>query len=163
MARRDEYTPVAESIPFDNDDNDFVSEDVQSAIEEVNDKVGISASPGYSFGKSGNVSSGTWLLRTGGVPSNKSGVNVALYNGELIQISTGSEEADTYTLQVWQHDGDEINPVLVATVSITASRKMVFNLTSVLLVRNKHIAVKLSVGSAKNIGVDLQITGTSTP
>lgn len=162
MARRDEYTPVAEGIPFDNDTNSFVADDVQAAIEEVNDKVGISASPGYSFGKAGNISSGTWLLRTGSVPSNKSGVNVGLYNAEVVQISTGSEDLNTYTLQIWQHDGDEVNSTLITSVNITSSRKEVFTLTGASLTRNKHVAVKLSSGSAKNIGVDLQITGTST-
>lgn len=31
---RDDYTPVAEQIPFDNDTNDFDSDNVQDAIEE---------------------------------------------------------------------------------------------------------------------------------
>lgn len=35
MPRRDEYSQVAESIPFDNDTNGFTADDVQAAIEEA--------------------------------------------------------------------------------------------------------------------------------
>jgi len=37
MTRRDIFSPVAESIPFDNDTNGFTSDNVQDAIEEVED------------------------------------------------------------------------------------------------------------------------------
>ena len=163
MPRRDEYTPIAESVPFDNDTNGFISDNVQDAIEELQNNASISASPGYGFGRSGNVSNNTWLLRVGSVPSNKTGVNVGLYNAELMQVSTGSEELDTYDLEIWQHDGNFTNPILITTVSVTASRKEVFNITGASLTINKHIAIKLVNGSAKNIGVDLQITGTNMP
>ena len=49
---RDSYSPVAASIPFDNSTNGFDSDNVQEAIEETR----ASASPGFSFGRSGNVS-----------------------------------------------------------------------------------------------------------
>lgn len=35
MSKRDQFTPPAEAIPFDNDTNGFVAEDVQTAIEEA--------------------------------------------------------------------------------------------------------------------------------
>lgn len=35
MTRRNYITPVAESVPFDNDTNGFVADNVQEAIEEV--------------------------------------------------------------------------------------------------------------------------------
>jgi type II secretory pathway component HofQ len=41
---------VAESIPFDNSTNGFVAEDVQAAIEEINNVVDTSASPGFTWG-----------------------------------------------------------------------------------------------------------------
>jgi len=154
----------ASDIDFDDSNIDIIAANVQEAIEALFDKVGISASPGFSFGKSGNISSGTWLLRPGQVPSNKAGVNVGLYNAELIQVSTGSEDLDTYTLEVYQHGGDSINLTLISTINVTNSRKEVVNITAgTTLTRNMHIAIKLSAGSAKNIGVDLQIIGSSTP
>jgi len=154
----------ASEVPFDDTSVTFVAADVQEALEAIDSKVGISASPGFSFGGSGNIVSGTWLLRPGQVPSNKAGVNVGLYNAELVQISTGTENEDTYSLEVYQHDGDEINLTLITTVNVTASRKEVINVTAgTTLARDKHIAIKISSGSAKNIGVDLQITGSSAP
>ena len=165
---RDQYIEVAETIPFDNDSNDFVAEDVQGAIEELAENLDRSASPGFSFGRSGNVSSNSWLLRPGGVPSNRTGVTFGLYNGILDEISVGTENLETYTIEIIQHDGNEINSVSIASVSIVNLRKAVFSVgvdytQTNPLVRNKQIAVKITSGSAKNIGVDLQLSGTNTP
>lgn len=168
MATRDEYGQVAGSVPFDNDNNSFVSDDVQGAIEELADTVSRSASPGFSFGRGSNISAGTFLNRTGNVPSNRTGVTFGLYNGNLDEINVGSENINTYDVTVWQHDGDFINPIEIATVSVVASRAESFvrdtDFTIVNLpVRGKQFAVEISSGSGRNIGVDLQLSGTNTP
>ena len=165
---RDQYNEVAESIPFDNETNGFVADNVQEAIEEISNTINRSASPGFSFGRSGNISSNTFLLRPGGVPSNKAGVTFSLYNGVLEEISVGTEDLDTYTIEIIQHEGNEINPVIIATVNIVGVRRAVFtngiDFTQLnALDRNKQIAVQVTSGSAKNLGVDLQLSGTNLP
>ena len=62
-----EYEPQAEDVAFDNTGTDYVSDTVQGALTES----GASASPGFNFGRSANVGSGTWLVITGSVPSNR--------------------------------------------------------------------------------------------
>ena len=117
--RRDNYKEVAESTPFDNEGTEFVSENVQDAIEELFDKVGDSASPGFTWGKGGVVPTNTWLWNEG-VPANRTGRNFPLYNGELIQIAVSNEIVNTFDVEIYEHDGTTFT--LLATISLTAQR-----------------------------------------
>lgn len=161
-------SPVAKSVFFDPTNCDIIDKkNVQGAIEDLCTKIQTAASPGFSFGRQGNISNGTFLNRPGGVPSNRTGVNFGLSNGSLDVIAVGTENLDTYTIKVWQHDGNFINPVEITTVSITSSRKEVlelgvdYTLTNS-LVKNKQIAIEITAGSARNLGVDLELSGDRT-
>lgn len=138
----------------------------KSQIEDIiEDKVGLSASPGFSYGRAGSIAANTFLNRPGGTPSNQTGVNFGLENGSLDVVATGSAGSDTYSLTVFQHDGAYSNPTTIAVISVTASSKEVLtkdiDFTQVgALVQNRQIAVELTTGSATNIGVDLQLSGT---
>ena len=160
MALRDIFTYVAKQIFFDNSTNGFISEDVQGAIEEVNNSVQTSASPGFGFGRSGNVPSNTWLYRTGNVPSNKTGVAMGITNPIVIQVDVGNENISTFDIQVYEHEGDEVNLTLLGTVSVVASRTGSFTV-SWAATSGRQLAVKLSDGSAKNPGVDITLSGTN--
>ena len=151
---RSDNSQVASSVPFDNTGTEFEAEDVQAAIEEI----GNTASPPFSFGRSGNNASGTWLTRVGGAPSNRSGVNVPFIDSKVVKISSNSENLDTYDIGIYQHDGDSINLTLIATVSVVASRQESFDV-SLPLTTGRQLAVRIVSGSAKNIGVDLTLTG----
>jgi hypothetical protein len=150
--------PHAYTVPFDNATNGFVADNTQGAIEELKTLISNTLSPGYPFGKSGTVTSGSWLWRVGDIPANKAGYNVGALNPILYRINCGSENLNTYTISVYQHDGNEVGLTLITSVNVIASRKAVFNV-NVALTSNRHIAVQLSAGSAKNVGVDLQATG----
>jgi hypothetical protein len=147
---------VAEETPFDNSVNDFVSNNVQGALEEV----GASASPGFSFGRSANVSSGTWLLRTGSIPSNKTGIPVGVTSPFISNIQIGNEDSSTFNISIYEHEGDEINLTLLATVSVTAARTAVFSV-NIPVTSGRQLAALLSSGSGKNVGVDLIIKGST--
>lgn len=126
----------------------------------------VSASPAFSFGRAGDLSTNTFLNRPGGTPSNNTGVNFGLLNGSLDVIATGTRTADTYTLTIYQHDGNFASPTTIAVVSVTALTKEVFqkdvDFTQVgVLVKDRQIAVELTAGTANNIGVDLQFSGDS--
>lgn len=60
MIRRDNFDPVAESVPFDTDDNSFVSDNVQDAIEESLTVGGLSRFS-IIYGYNGNSGTGRWL------------------------------------------------------------------------------------------------------
>lgn len=147
---------VAKSIPFDNSTNGFISEDTQSAIEEI----ASSTSPGFTWGRSGNIPSGTWLLNDS-VPSNKAGRTIVLTSAKIVKIFTASEELDTYNLDIYSHDGNEINLTLVTTLIVTSSRTGDSGAVSISVPFRKQLATKVSSGSAKNLIVGIIMQGST--
>lgn len=153
-------TPVAGAVPFDNASNGFIADEVQGAIEELSNQVSQSASPGFSFGRSGNIPSGTWLLRPGSVPSNKTGIPLAINSPVITLIAVGNELISTFTVQVYEHEGDEVNLTLLGSVSVVNARTGTFPV-SFPATAGRQLAIYISSGSAKNPGVDLQLSGST--
>lgn len=152
--KRDSYNPVAQQVPFDNSTNGFTSDNVQNAIEEI----GASASPGFTWGRSGSTSSGTWILNEG-VPSNKAGRTIVLGASKIVKFFSATEDLDTYTLDIYWHEGNEINLTYLTTLTVTASRIGDSGSISVSVPNNKQLAVKLNTGSAKNIVCGIVMQG----
>lgn len=154
----EEYSLEAETIPFDNTDSGFEAETVQEALTEV----GASASPGFSFGKSGIVSAGDWLLRSGAVPSNKTGVTIGIENPAVYQIACSNSEVDTYDVTIYEHDGNQLNINTLGTVTVTSDTGEIFDVDFP-ATKGMQIAVKLesSVGKVRDIGVDLFLKGNN--
>lgn len=147
----------AVNTEFDNSVNGFVSDDVQGAIEELSNQVGVSASPGFTWGRASNVNSGTWLLNDS-VPSNKAGRTVNLINPILTAVSVAVEDIATFDITFYEHDGDSINLVSLGTISVTAARS--YNaFINFPVTQGKQIAVRVTSGSCKNIVVGLQLSG----
>jgi len=146
---------VAEEIPFDNDTNGFDSTDVQGAIEEV----GLSASPGFSFGRSSNVNSGTWL-QCETVPSNKAGRYVYINDASVVRVFVSNETVGTFDLEVFYHDGDATGLTSLGTVSVVSSRGDEF-IVNWAVPTNKQLAIRLVSGSARNIVAGLELQGTT--
>ena len=151
---------VAESIPFDNSSNGFVAEDVQTAIEEA----GMTGSGGdtvvnFSFGRSGNVSNNTWLRRTGQAPSNRSGMTVALTGAVIELVSYSNRDADTGTITIYQHDGNLNGLSVIGSVNIVNTRTDSFSVNFP-VTKDRQIAVRVTSGSFRDLGIDLKITGT---
>jgi hypothetical protein len=147
----------AESTDFDNSTNGFDSDNVQDAIEEI----GAAASPGFSFGRT-SANNGTWLRRVGQIPSNRTGVTIGIQNPIVTKVFVSNENVETYTVGIYEHDGDSINLVQLGTVSVSGARGDSFDVnfpTST----NKQLAVRVEtvVGSVQNIGVDIILTGSN--
>jgi hypothetical protein len=153
----EEYELIAENIPFDNSSNGFSGTDIQSAIEES----GASASPGFSFGKPGNVLAGTWLNRPGNVPSNRAGVTIPINNPVISEISCSNRNIDSYTLQIYTHDGNLVNQTLLGSVTVTSARGGIFTV-SFPTTKGKQLAVRLSSssGTVRDLGADIVIKGS---
>lgn len=149
----------AKETPFDNSTNGFIADDVQAAIEEIRDATDVSASPGFTWGKSGNVTSESWLLNDT-VPSNKSGRAIFINNPSLEAIFVRCENASTFDLEVYEHDS--ITFTLITTVSVVAARALdVIFPTPLSLTTGKELAVKLVNGSAKNPVAGCILKGTA--
>jgi hypothetical protein len=147
---------VARAVPFDNAGTDFVSDNVQDALLES----GVSASPGFNFGRSGNNSANTWMQVVGGVPSNRAGITVALNSPEIKQVFVANEDISTFDITIYEHEGNEVNLTTLTTVSIVSARSGSFTL-SVPVTSGRQLAVRITNGSARNINVGLQLAGSS--
>lgn len=144
---RDDFERHALETPFDNDTNGFVSEEVQGAIEEIANTVSTTASPGFTWGKGGNVAANTWLLNDS-VPSNKAGRRIFVSNATLEALFVSSENVDTYDVEVYEHNGTTYT--LITTVSVVAQRGAEFTIASLPLTTGYELALKVVNGSAKN-------------
>lgn len=150
--------PVAGSVPFDNSTNGFTSTDTQAAIEEVKGLISTSASPGFTWGRSGNVGTNTWL-QNDSVPSNTAGRLIGLASGKIEQAFLANEGVSTYSLEIYEHDGTTFT--LLTTVTNTAAvSSFVDFVTPISITTGKMIGVKVSSGSAKNIVFALVLSGT---
>ena len=152
---------VAKSIPFDNSTNGFVSTDAQGAIEEIRNTVATSASPGFTYGRSGTLPAGTWLL-VDTVPCNKSSRINFLNNAIIHTVFIANEDPNIIKIAIYTHNGNEIGLTLIGTVTTLAQRTNVFTV-SISVPTLKQIALKIaddSPSSGKNIDVGLMISGT---
>ena len=152
---RSDNSQVASSVPFDNNGTDFESEDVQAALEEI----GASASPGFSWGRSGNNSSGTWLNNEG-VSSNRAGRFVFINNPELAFIFVSSRNVSTYTISIFEHEGNSVNLTLLDTISITSARGG-SKVSSVPVTQGRQLALRVTSGSAQDIVAGIVLKGSS--
>jgi len=155
---QEELELIAGNVPFNNVSNGFNSSDIQGAIEES----GASASPGFSFGRSGRVGGGTWLRRPGNVPSNRAGVTIPINNPIVSEVSCSNRNTDTYVLEIWEHEGNLTNSVLLGTVTVTNSRGGVYSVnfpTS----KGKQLAIRLASGGGfvRDLGADVVVKGNA--
>lgn len=129
-------------------------------IEElVNQISAISASPGFTWGDSGNVNSNTFLLNDT-VPSNQAGRMVPLQSGEITNIFVSNQDANTFTVEILKRTGPGTFTSLTTT-SLVAQRTKTESKTGVSVSLNDELACKISAGAAKNPVVGVIIKGTT--
>ena len=148
----------ADQEDFDPTGTDLTSVKTGPAVREVRNLVSSSASPGFSWGSGGNVTTNTWLSNEG-VPSNKAGRTVTFSSPEIVKIFTASENLNTYTISVYEHEGDEINLTLLTTLVISASRTGDSGTIAVAMTSGRQLALKVTSGSAKNLIAGIVLTG----
>ena len=164
MSRRDEFIQIARTVPFDNTTagaTGMTSTEVQAAIEEIKNSIATSASPGFTYGRSGNLPANTWLLNDT-VPCNKSGRINFLSSASIVKIFIANELPDIIKIGIYSHDGNEINLTLLGTVTTAAQNSNTFTVAFAVAL-GKQIAVKIEGDTAsggKNMDVGLQLKGT---
>jgi len=120
------------------------------------DTLSVSASPGFTWRRSGNTTTGTWLLNDT-VPSNKAGRRNFLVNAEVIKIFVSCEVAATFDIEVYEHNGSGTE-VLLGTVNIIAVRSDDFDV-SFSITTGKELAIRTATGACKNPQVGLIVSG----
>jgi len=132
----------------------MVSTEILAFIEEyVRQFVGASVSPGFTWGKSGNVSSNTYLLNDS-VPSNKAG-RVVPVDGTIAKIFVACENDATGTIGIYENTGSSF--VLLASISLTSQRKKVQSY-DVDVDEEDELVAKVISGSFKNPVIGVSIT-----
>jgi len=116
------------------------------------------ASPGYTYGKSGNVGSNTYLLNDT-VPSNRTG-RFSTVNGIIAEAFIAGEYGSTYncTMAIEIRYGGTGALVEVLTLTLSAQRSKVQTF-SVAVSQGDEIACKIKTGSIKNPDVGIQLKG----
>jgi hypothetical protein len=153
--------PVAGSVPFDNSTNGFTSTDTQAAIEEVKALVSTSASPGFSYGRSG-ISSGGTYMQCETVPSNVSGRWVYVSGAEVVSVSVTNELTTTYSMTVSYHNGNGAGETTLGTVTVTGAKGATIPVSWSVPI-NTQLAVRVAnatANSPKNVVVVLQLQGS---
>lgn len=123
---------------------------------QVPESAGTGASPGFSFGRSGNVSSGAYLSNES-VPSNVTGRPVDLDGARIVQVSISNENTNTFTIELEEHDGTTFTSL--GTFVVTAARSIKFADLNIPVSANKEMSAKVLSGSAKNPVVTVYVKG----
>lgn len=115
---------------------------------------GTSASPGFQYGRAGNVSAGTYLQAVATVPTNTAGLIVP-FTGVITRAWTTNESANTYDLKVQRRVGAAfIDQGL--TLSLVAARLIETDF-SVAVTKGQELVMLLDTGSGRNIQAGLII------
>lgn len=125
-------------------------------VSQVPESAGTGASPGFSFGRSGNAGSGTYLDNES-VPSNRTGRPVDLDGARIVQVSVSNQNSNTFTIELEEHDGSAFTSL--GTFAITSARSGKFANLSIPITAGKEISAKVSSGSAKNPVVTVYVKG----
>ena len=147
----------AEAVEFDNTGTGFAADNVQDALTEV----GASASPGFSFGRAGNLSANSWLRRPGNVPSNRAGVTINISSPTVTKVACANRNVETFDVEIYEHDGNAAGLTLLGTVSVVAATSDSFNVNFP-ATEGRQIAVRLGstfTGNVRDLGVDLTLIG----
>lgn len=124
MANRFEITgiPDADVVPFDPTGSNLVSTEAGPAIREISNTVGVSASPGFTWGDSGNVKNS--YLQNDTVPSNLAG-RIVPVTGSIRAITVTSRLPNSAQIEIHRRDPGPVYTVLT-TVTMPANRVGIF-------------------------------------
>lgn len=130
-------------------------------IEEIVKQIsGVSASPGFTWGRSGNLPDQTFLLNDT-VPCNTSGRQVPVQSGQITTVFVVAEDPGTYDVRIFKHPSPFTT---MATVSMIPAygRAKTFSLPSPLpsVTSADELGAQIINGSAKNAVVGCIIRGT---
>lgn len=145
----------AEFEDFDPTGTSLISTKTGPAIRELAAGGGTGASPGFSFGRSGNVTAGAYLNNES-VPSNITGRPVDLDSSKITQISVSNETANTFEIAIEEHDGTTYTELAVISLVAQRSKKQTY---SVNITSGKEVAAKVKSGSCKNPMVTVYVKG----
>lgn len=112
------------------------------------------STPGFTFGRSGLCSQGTYLL-CDQVPSNLAGRLIPFTNASISNIIVVCQSESTFDIVVQKRVSNIFTDIY--TASIISSRTFVAEINNVEILAGDELCVKVGSGSASNIIVGLVI------
>lgn len=114
MSKRDNFTPVADQVPFDNENNTFTSETTQEAIEEARETAAGFPRAGLSLVQNGTMGDGDLVSYSNLTPQTPI---VFPVNTQLNEITfSNNRNSVECDLEIW--DGGT-GGTLIKTVNIS--------------------------------------------
>lgn len=116
------------------------------------------SSPGFSYGRSGACSVGTYL-QIDGVPSNKAGRLIPFSTAYLSSVFVVCENSSTFTIEVQKKVGAVFTTIYTATIS----SQRIFTETginNIEFIQGDELCVKIGSGSTSNVNVVLIVRGS---
>ena len=138
---------TAIETPFDNSLNGFASEEVQGAIEELQDAVAVSASPGFTWGDVGSATAGTYLSNDD-VSSNNSG-RLVPFDGFITDFFINNERTQgTKTMEIVRRRPAQTDPwVPIFETTLGVGVNVVRVPVNVAVLELDELAVRVKSGS----------------
>jgi hypothetical protein len=120
--------------------------------------VGLSASPGFTWGFKGNAVTGKWL-NNDGVPSSATGRLLDFTDPTVRKIQTNvTSSSGTCRLQLLSHDGASANIEAIATIVLDGATEKVQSV-NIPITAGKQMAVRVIQGSCVNPVVGVLLDG----
>ena len=151
-----DYSSV--QVSYSNLSSGIPAANVQTAIDYLASFAATSASPGFSFGRSGVIAAGTFL-QCETVPSNVSGRWVYVSSAVVTAVYVSNELLGPYQLEFLYHDGNALNLTSLGMVTINNYGDAVPVLWTV--PTGKQLAVRVFSGTIKNVVCGLQLKGSN--
>jgi hypothetical protein len=148
------HSVVAKIIPgeFPN----LVAENVEDAINEISNTAAVSASPGFTWGRSGQIND-AYLLNDN-VASDTAG-RIVPVDGFVTTIFVACELPSTATVEIRRRVG-AVYTTITSTTLASVRKKTDLLVTQPAVSKNDELCVYVSGSSIKNPVVGLIIKGT---
>lgn len=130
------------------------SDKVSAHLKGMDVTFAAAATPGFTFGRSGTITNGTYLLNDT-VPSNVAG-RIALVPGKIEEVYFVAEQSGTYVFEIMKRTGNSFAAILTMTVS--AKRADVQTFSNIAVAYKDELACRIISGQPKNpvVGVMLR-------
>ena len=109
---------------------------------------GTAASPGFTYGRAGDFSAGTYFQVIATVPSNTAG-NIVPFDGVITRAFITNEATNTFSIQIQTRDNGTFTNI-GAALALTAARKTEFTSLSISVSNGDELVVMCSSGSGRN-------------
>jgi hypothetical protein len=120
---------------------------------------------GLDFSRRGNISATTVLLTRDGILSSSSGHPIGISNPVMSSVNVSTRLPSSYTIRVFQHDGDSVNRIDLADVVATNTTNLRaiagIDFTQLATITStSQLAVELIAGTARDIMVEVVLLGS---